>query len=105
MKVMFVGAARRHGTSKVGKPYDMCMFSYAVPIKPASTATMNYHGFGYEVKEVDLELSALNQFAMCKFGEMVDVDVQPDPANLTKNIVMGMIGKSPVGSQAKEEKF
>lgn len=105
MKVMFIGAARRHGTSKAGKQYDMCMFSYAVPIKPVTTATMNYHGFGYEVKEVDLEPSALNQFAMCQIGEMVDVDVQPNPTDLTRNIVSGIVGKSSVGAQAAKDKF
>jgi hypothetical protein len=106
MKVHFIGVARRHGkSSKTGNPYDMCMLSYAVAIKPATTQNMTYAGFGYEVKEVDLDANALSQFALCKLGELVDVEVQPNPNDLTKNIVSGIIGKSSVGMQPKEEKF
>ena len=106
MKVRFIGVARRYGTSsKTGKQYDMCMLSYAVPIKGNVTQSMNYSGFGYEVKEVDLDPNAMNHFALCKLGEIVDVEVQPNPSDLTRNIVSGIVGKSSVGVQAKEEKF
>jgi hypothetical protein len=106
MKVHYIGVARRYGTSsKTGKQYDMCMLSYAVPIKGNVTQSMNYSGFGYEVKEVDLDPNAMNNFALCKLGEIVDVEVQPNPIDLTRNIVSGIVGKSSVGVQAKEEKF
>lgn len=106
MKVHFIGVARRYGTSsKTGKQYDMCMLSYAVAIRPNVTQTMNYSGFGYEVKEVDLDANALNHFAMCKLGELVDVEVQPNPNDLTRNIVSGIVGKSSVGAQAEKDKF
>lgn len=106
MKVHYIGVARRYGTSsKTGKQYDMCMLSYAVPIKGNVTQSMNYSGFGYEVKEVDLDPNAMNHFALFKLGEIVDVEVQPNPIDLTRNIVSGIVGKSSVGVQAKEEKF
>ena len=106
MKVHYIGVARRYGTSsKTGKQYDMCMLSYAVPIKGNVTQSMNYSGFGYEVKEVDLDPNAMNHFALLKLGEIVDVEVQPNPIDLTRNIVSGIVGKSSVGVQAKEEKF
>lgn len=106
MKVHFIGVARRYGTSsKTGKQYDMCMLSYAVVIKPNVTQSMNYSGFGYEVKEVELDPNAMNHFALCKLGEIVDVVVQPNPSDLTRNIVSGIVGKSSVGAQAKEDKF
>ncbi|PJG58832.1 hypothetical protein [Aeromonas cavernicola] len=104
MRVIFIGAAHRHGTSKLGKPYDMCKFTYAIPISPVTTATMNYHGFGYEPKEVDLEPSALNKFALCQIGETIDISVEPDPTNLTRNIVTGLI-KPSTESEKTSSKF
>ena len=106
MKVQFIGVATIEGITKATKkPFLMHKFTYGVPISPISSANFTKSGFGFYPMEVEIEPSCMNQFALCKLGEVVDIEVQPNPADLTKNIVMGMTGKSPVGAQAKEEKF
>lgn len=93
MKVLTLGVMRMSGTStKSGspKPYDMTRITYCVPIEPVSSEKRTLQGFGYEVRDVDLSPDALHQFKEVKFPAHLDLDVQVDPANLRRNICVGL---------------
>lgn len=110
MKVKFVGVATIEGIAKVSKkPFCMHKFFYAVSISPFISPNFSKSGFGFEVMEVDINPDCMSDFALCQLGELVDVDVQPNPTDLTKNIVSGIVGKSsskfPSGNLPEKEKF
>lgn len=93
MKVLTLGVVRMSGTSmKSGspKPYDMTRISYAVAVEPVNTEKRQLQGYGYEHRDVDLDPAALPQFKDVKFPCVLDLDVQVDPANLRRNICVGV---------------
>ncbi|WP_429065836.1 hypothetical protein [Aeromonas veronii] len=95
MKVKFVGVATMEGIAKASKkPFCMHKFFYAVSIAPVSSPNFSKSGFGFEVMEVEIDPGCMSDFALCELGELVDIEVQPNPVDLTKNIVTGIIGKS-----------
>ena len=93
MKVLVLGVVRMSGTSnKSGspKPYDMTRLSYAVPISPVASNNRTVIGAGFEAKDLDLDPDCLSQFSEVKFPATLDLDVQPNPADLRRNICQGI---------------
>lgn len=93
MKVLVLGVSRMSGVShKTGspKPYDMTRIQYAVPIQPVQSENRTLIGSGYEPQDLDLDPAALPQFAEVKFPIILDLDVQPNPSNLRRNICQGI---------------
>jgi|SRR5690554_6474229 len=93
MKVLVTGVMRMTGLSSKSnppKPYDMCRLTYCVPIQTIDTEKRQLTGFGHEVRDVDLESSALPQFKDIKFPAILEIDVRVDPANLRRNICHGL---------------
>lgn len=93
MKVLVLGVIRMAGTStKSGtpKPYDMTRVTYGVPVQPVNSETRQVSGMGYEVQDLDLDPAALSQFNEVKFPAVLDLDVQPNPTNLRRNLCMGI---------------
>lgn len=96
MKVTFVGATRRKGTSsKTGNAYDMCMFFYAVRVESVNKPSMQYYGHGYETKEMELNPDALDQFKDVKLGQEIDVSVEPKPTNPRFTWICGLNAQAP----------
>lgn len=97
MKVTFVGVTRRKGTAKAsGNAYDMCMFFYAVPVDSVNKPSMQYHGYGYETKEMELNPDSMDQFKDVKLGQVIDVKVEPKPNNPRFTWVCGLESASAV---------
>lgn len=93
MKVLVLGVSRMSGTStKSGspKPYDMTRITYGVPLQPVSTENRTLQGSGYEVQDLDLDPACLPQFSDLKYPGVYDLDVQPNPSNLRRNICQGI---------------
>jgi len=93
MKVLVLGVVRMSGTStKSGtpKPYDMTRITYGVPVSPVHSENRTVTGAGYEVQDLDLDPAALGQFSEIKFPAVLDLDVQPNPTNLRRNICQGI---------------
>jgi hypothetical protein len=93
MKVLVLGVVRVSGTShKTGtpKPYDMTRVTYGVPVNPVHSENRTVIGSGYEVQDLDLEPQALPQFEEIKLPGVYDLDVQPNPSNLRRNICQGI---------------
>lgn len=94
MKVLVLGVVRMSGTStKTGtpKPYDMTRITYAVPVVPVQTENRNFQGYGYEIQDLDLNPQALPMFKDIQLPKTLDLDVQPNPSNLRRNICQGII--------------
>lgn len=93
MKVLVLGVVRMSGTStKTGtpKPYDMTRITYGVPLTPVHSENRTLIGHGYEVQDLDLDPAALVQFEQVKLPTVLDLDVQPNPSNLRRNICQGI---------------
>lgn len=74
MKVFVAGVRRQNGTAKkTGNAYDMASVLTLTPISAAATSTYNKQGFGFEVAELDLNVSALPSFAHIKFPCELDL--------------------------------
>ena len=90
MKVIYIGATRRTGTSaKTGNPYDICVLTYGVPVQNKNTEKYDYHGYGSEIREVNLDPSALKEFASLQTCEEVDLQLTPNPTNPRVTICTG----------------
>lgn len=92
MKVLFIGAETRSGTSKkTGKPYSMGFLHYAVPHQPKQTPDYDFRAVGMRVIEVEMELAALSQFSQVKPFTEIDVALEPRPENPSRNSVTGLV--------------
>jgi hypothetical protein len=93
MKVLVLGVVRISGTStKTGtpKPYDITRVTYGVPVTEVHTENRTLIGSGYESQDLDLDPAALPVFQDVKFPTVLDLDVQPNPTNLRRNICQGI---------------
>jgi hypothetical protein len=93
MKVLVLGVVRMSGTSmKTGtpKPYDMTRIMYAVPISPVEASNRSLIGHGYESKDLDLDPQFLPAFKDVQFPRILDLDVQPNPSDLRRNLCQGI---------------
>jgi hypothetical protein len=93
MKVLVLGVVRMHGVSmKSGtpKPYDMTRIMYAVPVAPIEAANRTLLGHGYESKDLDLDPLCLPAFKDVQFPKVLDLDVQPNPSDLRRNLCQGI---------------
>lgn len=98
MIVNFIGVSRRSGTSKkTGAPYDMCTLQFAVPIQEVNTANMNYTGYGFETKEIEVMPEAIQAFYGQSAFSQVDVIIEPKPTNFNHTWVVGV--KEPVSTR------
>lgn len=89
MKILLIGVAHVKGTGKNG-PYDFCLIRYAVPLETVMTESRQVHGYVCEVKELPLDPHAIGQFKDCIFGEEIDIEVSPNPRNLSRNMCVGL---------------
>lgn len=90
MKVHFIGVVHAKGTGKNG-PYDFSSIRYAVPLETVMKETRQVHGYGCEVKDLSLAPESIGQFKDCILGEEIDIQVSPDPRNLSRNICVGLV--------------
>lgn len=91
MIVTFIGAYRRSGTSKSsGNPYDMCKLTFGVPMQEVTSASMNYTGYGFESKEIDIKPEVLQEFVGMSPFSQVDVIIEPKPTNFNQTWVVGI---------------
>ncbi len=84
MKAHVIGAVRVEGVSnKSGtlRPYDMPRLLVLQPVEiaskqdDASGTRYSKTGYGYEVAEVDLDVSALPSFSSVKFPALLDLEI------------------------------
>jgi hypothetical protein len=91
MKVVFIGASRRHGVSgKTGNAYDICELAHAWPIEPKRTEAYVFEGHGCSERTIELAPGALVQFAKVKVGQEVSITMEPNPRNPERNICTGL---------------
>lgn len=70
-----IGVSRMQGVGKTSKaPYDMARVLVLNQVKPFSKEGLTISGYGFEVAEVSLHPSAIEQFAGMKFPCQVDLD-------------------------------
>lgn len=93
MKVRFLNATSRKGTSEKGrgKPYDMCKLNYLQPVEAVNKDYMTYFGFGMVPVEIDLDPRCIHQFEGIDAGEDVDLKIEPNPAQPRFNWVCGVL--------------
>lgn len=92
-RVTVLGATHMKGISAKG-PYDFATFSYLVDAESRSSSNMELTVAGLNV----LQVSALNKdlvlklsFAGLTFPCELDLDISPDPKNLTRNVVKDFV--------------
>jgi len=91
MKVQFLNATHRKGTSKSSnKPYDMCKLNYLKPIEEVHNDKMDYFGFGMVAQEIDLDPRCLHLFESSLAGDEVDLIFEPNPRFPQYNWVTGI---------------
>lgn len=97
MELYVLGITYRRGvsfkTSPNGKPYEICVLQYLVPVEPRTSQNSEFTGHGYEVREIPAEPASMSQFAAIKFPAMVNVDIQNDPRNLSRTVAHGVLTK------------
>ena len=97
MKIVYLGANRRVGVSeKTGNPYDIAELVYTVPDEPSQKVSddgrtiWNYIGFGHKVRTLPLQSEAIGLFESVVPGKVVEVNLEPNPMNPTRNHVTGL---------------
>lgn len=92
MQVLVLNAVRARGISqKTGNEYDICTITYGNAVQPVQKDNRQVIGYGYQVQELALNPAALAGFKDVKFPAMLNLDVQPDPRNINRNICVGLI--------------
>ena len=92
MELTFIGASRRQGKSKnTGNDYDMAMLKYAIPMESKDSELNRFTAHGHQEKEINIDPDCLSQFFKCELGDKIAVNVQPDPRNMNRTIVTGVI--------------
>jgi hypothetical protein len=97
MKVMYVGANCRQGTSeKNGRPYTIAEVIYTIPAQhaekknPDGSLVWRFTAFGNVVRSINLDPQNLSSFEKVQPGTEVDLVLEPDPANPSRNVVTGI---------------
>lgn len=97
MELYVLGITYRRGvsfkTSPNGKPYEICVLQYLVPVEPRTSQNSEFTGHGYEVREIPAEPASMTQFAGIKFPAMVNVDLRQDTRNLSRTVAHGVLTK------------
>ena len=96
MKLKVLSVSRRVGVSfkkvATGTNYDICNLVYMIPIESQKTANSEFSGYGFETRELPISTpEVMEQFSGLKLPVDVEVDVQPDPRNPSRNVVMGIV--------------
>jgi hypothetical protein len=99
VKIHYIGANCRTGVSeKNGRHYTIAELSYAVPDTDSQknhddgSVIWRYVGHGNKVKTINLDPACLSRFADIRPGTEIDVKLEPDPNNPTRNVVTGING-------------
>ena len=97
MKVTYVGASCRTGVSqKSGNAYTIAELLYGVPDENAQKKDENgvliwsYIGHGQKIRDLPIDPSKLSQFSNVKPFTEVDLILEPQPENPSKNWVTGV---------------
>lgn len=95
MDLFVLGVTHRKGISyknvATGRPYEICILQYLVPVEPATTQNSEYTGHGFEVREIQAEPSCLSQFSELTYPKKLNVDVRNDPRNLSRTVACGIL--------------
>ena len=95
MELLVLGITHRKGVSyksvATGKPYEICVLQYLVPVEPAVTQNSEYKGHGFEVREIQAVPSCLPQFSNVDFPKKLNVDIRNDPRNLSRTVAHGIL--------------
>ena len=97
MKLNYIGASCRTGVSqKTGNPYTIAELLNSIPDENAQkkdesgVLIWNYIGHGSKVRTLPIDPSKLSQFSSLETGVSVDVLLEPQLDNPTKNWVTGV---------------
>ena len=95
MELLVLGVTHRKGVSyksvATGKPYEICVLQYLVPVEPAQTQNSTFTGHGLEVREIQCEPTVLEQFAGHQYPKKLNIDIRNDPRNLSKTVAHGIL--------------
>ena len=93
MQVIYLNATRRNGISykksAAGVPYDICNLSYLIPVEPTAKENMTFAGYGYEVREIELDVNSMAAFANAKPLTQIELILSPKPTRPSVNWVIG----------------
>lgn len=97
MEVQYIGANCRQGVSeKNGRPYTIAEILYMIADEHSEKKSEDgniiwrYTAFGNKVRSLPLDPSKLSAFDKCKPGDLVQVQLEPNPENPTRNFVVGL---------------
>ena len=97
MEVQYVGANCRQGVSeKNGRPYTIAEVLYMIADEHSEKKSEDgniiwrYTAFGNKVRSLPCDPSKLSAFEKCKPGDLVQVQLEPNPENPTRNFVVGL---------------
>lgn len=97
MKVTILGVNQREGVSAGnGRPYNICVLNYVIPDESGQkknddgSIRWTYTGYGLQVRELPLNPSVLHSFADLEFPKQVDLVLEPQPTNPSRNWVNGV---------------
>lgn len=96
MKVIYIGANCRTGRSeKNGRDYQIAILAYLIPDESGQKKSENgnviwtYEAFGGRVREIPLKPEKLALFQNIKSCSEVDLILEPDPTDPSRNMVVG----------------
>ena len=97
MEIQYVGANCRQGVSeKTGRPYTIAEVLYMIGDDHAEKKSEDgsiiwrYTAFGNKVRSLPVYPSKLSAFEKVKPGDLIQVALEPNPENPTRNFVVGL---------------
>lgn len=80
MKALVIGVKRVAGIAKAtGNPFDMTRVVIGSPVAPVNNDRMTVEGFGYEVNEIPMDVTAMGAFRSLRFPCVVDLETDSRP--------------------------
>ena len=97
MEIQYIGANCRSGVSeKSGRPYTIAELIYMVPDEhgkkesESGQVIWTYTAFGNKVRTLPVDPTKLSAFEKVNAGAMIQVQLEPNPDNPTRNHVVGL---------------
>lgn len=97
MEINFIGANVRQGVSeRTNKPYTVAEVLYATPDQSGEKRNEDnsvrwvYTAYGCKVRSIPIDPTAIHQFKACKPGSPVNLKLEPQPDNPSRNWVVGV---------------
>ena len=97
MKVVFIGANHRQGVSeKTGNAYSIAELLYSIPDESGQkknddgSVRWTYQCAGNTTRTLPIDPSCLSQFVDVKPFSAIDVRLEPDPKNPSRNRITGL---------------